>query len=185
MFYLIPGIYISQFNLCREEKEALAGRLKLVVIVNIYLIHHKLLLLLQSHIAGDWCMRRFASKNEIYIICLKKILACVRMPCIIFVDSKAQGAVESKDVFSSAGTQQFPGNSLFRLFPTFPPLFPVIRGKKDVILGRDKETSSPGSPCTTLSTRLGFVQAFGQSFSVIFNIAVAVAFTASLNYYRG
>ena len=28
-------------------------------------------------------------------------------------------------------------------------LFSLIRGKKGVILGRDKKISSPGSPCTT------------------------------------
>ena len=46
-------------------------------------------------------------------------------------------------------------------------LFRLIRGKKIVIfLGGDEKLSSPGGPCTTLSTSIRFVQAFGQSFSL-------------------
>ena len=52
--------YFSQANLCRGGVEVLDGPQKLVVIVDIYLMHHQLEL--QSHIA-EWCMRRFASKK--------------------------------------------------------------------------------------------------------------------------
>ena len=164
MLCLIPGIFFPVQSV-PGGVEVLAGPLKMVI-VDKYLMHHKLLLLLQSHIAGDWCMRRFASKNEIYIIYLKKILACVRMPCIILVDSSAQGAVKSQDAYflsrnpTISGQQPFSAKSF--------PLLSIIRGKKDVILGRDQKTSSPGSPCTTLSKSTRFVQAFGQTFSVIF-----------------
>ena len=65
-------------------------------------------------------------------------------------------------------------------FPQKFPLFPLIRGKKGVILGRDKKISSPGSPCTTLNTSIRFVQAFRQSSSFSLYIAVEVAFTLSL-----
>ena len=88
---------------------------------------------------------------------------------------------------SPPGTQFFPGNSLFQLFPKFSPISSHSR-EKGFILGRNKKVASPGSTFTTLSTSIRFVQAFGQSFSVIFTlhiIAVAVAFTTSLNYYRG
>ena len=73
----------------------------------------------------------------------------------------------SKMRISSPGTQKFPGNSLFQLFLKFP-LFPFIPGKKGVILGGGPKLSSPGGPCTTLSTSIRFFQASGPSFSVIF-----------------
>ena len=41
-------------------------------------------------------------------------------------------------------------------------------------MGGDNKLSSPGGPCTTLSTtRMRFVKAFGQTFSVVFNIHFA------------
>ena len=70
---------------------------------------------------------------------------------------------------SSPGTLNFPGNSLFQLFQK-SPMFPLIREKKGVILGWDEKVSSPGSPYTTLSTSIRFVQAVGQSFSAIFTL---------------
>ena len=48
------------------------------------------------------------------------------------------------------------------------PLFPLIPGKKGVILGGGQKLSSPGGPCTTLSASRRFFQASGQSFPVIF-----------------
>ena len=45
---------------------------------------------------------------------------------------------------SSPGTQNFPRNSLFQLFQKKIPLFPLIRGEKGVILGRDKKNIIPG-----------------------------------------
>ena len=56
----------------------------------------------------------------------------------------------------------------FVSFSKFSPLFPLVREKKGVILGRDKKILSPGSPYATLSTSIRFVQAVGQSSSVIF-----------------
>ena len=68
---------------------------------------------------------------------------------------------------SSPGTQKFPGNSLFQLFLKISPISSHSR-KKGVILGEGQKLSSPGGPCTTLSTSIRFFQASGQSLSVIF-----------------
>ena len=70
---------------------------------------------------------------------------------------------------SPPGTQFFPGNSLFQLFPKFSPISSHSR-EKGFILGRNKKVASPGSTFTTLSTSIRFVQAFGHSFSVIFTL---------------
>ena len=69
----------------------------------------------------------------------------------------------------------------------FSPISSHSWGKRRYF-GAGQKLSSPGSPCTTLSTSIRFAQAFGQSFPAIFTLhssLVAVAFTASLNYYRG
>ena len=70
---------------------------------------------------------------------------------------------------SSPGTQKFPGNRLFQLFLKFSPISSHSR-KKRSHLGGGQKLSSPGGPCTTLSTStcIRFFQASGQSFSVIF-----------------
>ena len=70
-------------------------------------------------------------------------------------------------------------------FPQKFPLFPLIRGKKGVILGRDKKISSPVSPCTTLSTSIRFVQPLGshfQSFSLYIAVAVAITYPTHMNF---
>ena len=83
----------------------------------------------------------------------------------------------------SPRNRKFPANSLFQLFLNFFPLFPLIRGENGVILGRDKIISSPGSHVLHEAQLYDSFRLFGshfQSFSLY--IAVAVAFTASLNY---
>ena len=77
--------------------------------------------------------------------------------------------IEQGCVFPHPDPKIFRETAIFS-FSNFFPLFPLIRGEKHVILGRDKKKSSPGSPCTTLSTSIRLVQAFGQSFSVIFTL---------------
>ena len=76
------------------------------------------------------------------------------------------GVFFSRMRISSPGTQKFPGNSLFQLFLKTSPISSHSR-KKGVILGEGQKVSSPGGPCTALSTSIRFFQASGQSFSVI------------------
>ena len=83
--------------ICAGGVEVLAGPQKLVAIVDLFLMHHKLEL--QKHIA-EWCMRRFASTNEMYIseensgVRAGALWSLVQRPDISFVDSLAQGAVK-------------------------------------------------------------------------------------------
>ena len=89
-------VSFSQANLCRGGGGARRPQ-KLVAIVDLFLMHHKLEL--QKHIA-EWCMRRFASTNEMYIseensgVRAGALWSLVQRPDISFVDSLAQGAVK-------------------------------------------------------------------------------------------
>ena len=94
-------------------------------------------------------------------------------------------------LISSPGTQHISGKQAFFSFCKKKiPYFLSFEGKKASFSGGTKffHPRVVLVLCSTLSTSIRFVQAFGQSFSVIFTlhiIAVAVAFTTSLNYYRG
>ena len=87
------------------------------------------------------------------------------------VFSKTRGAHATKKArmrrISSPGTQEFPGNSPFQLFQKCSPISSLYR-KKGVISGEGQKETSPGGPCTTFSKSTQIIQAFGQSFSVIF-----------------
>ena len=58
-------VSFSHANLCRGGVGARRPTKKLVAIVDLFPMHHQLEL--RSHLA-EWCMRRLASKNEIYHI---------------------------------------------------------------------------------------------------------------------
>ena len=68
--------------------------------------------------------------------------------------------------FLTRNPKKFRETAFFSFSKIFP-LFPRSR-EKGVIVGRDKKISSPGSPCTTLSTSIRFVQTFWRSVSVSF-----------------
>ena len=70
---------------------------------------------------------------------------------------------------SSPVTHFFPGNGIFQLFQKKKAYFLSFEEKKASFWGGTK-ISSPASPCNTLSPSTRFVQAFGQSFSVIFTL---------------
>ena len=59
------------------------------------------------------------------------------------------------------------GKQPFLAFPKKIPYFLPFQGKRRYF-GVGQKKSSPGGPCTTLSTSVRFVQASGQSSSVIF-----------------
>ena len=81
----------------------------------------------------------------------------------------APGAFTRIKVFPHTEPPKNPGNSIFQLFRK-KKLFFLIGGSKSVIGGGGHFFSSPGGPCTALSTSIRFVQAFGQSFSAIFDL---------------
>ena len=73
-----------------------------------------------------------------------------------------------KDAYFLTWNPNISGKQPFSAFPRNFPYFLSLQEKKGVILGGGQKLSSPGGPCTTLSTSMRFFQASGQSFSVIF-----------------
>ena len=90
-------VSLSKANLCRGV-DVRAGHQKLIAIVDLYLMHHKLeTAVTQSRVVHA----RFASKKEIHHLSYENsgvragaLWPVVQRPGIIFVDSSAQEAVK-------------------------------------------------------------------------------------------
>ena len=86
---------------------------------------------------------------------------------------------------SSPGTQHFPGNSLFQLFPKKYPISSHWREKRRHFGAGQKKHLRLVHVKHKCTTRSGLWVVNCSHFHTTRYIAVAVAFTASLNYYRG
>ena len=73
-----------------------------------------------------------------------------------------------KDAYFLTWNPKISGKQPFSAFPKKFPYFLSFQEKKASFGGGGQKLSSPGGPCTTLSTSIRFFQASGQSFSVIF-----------------
>ena len=73
-----------------------------------------------------------------------------------------------EDAYFLTWNPKISGKQFFSAFPKNFPYFLSFQEKKALFFWGGQTLSSPGGPCTTLSTSIRFFQASGQSFSVIF-----------------